>query len=400
MLHGLAELGEGGEWLLDLLTLDLSGLLLLLAKAEWKGRLALLSLGLGGGLDSGLSSNSLSWDGGGAGDAGGEGFGLLNGRDNWGLGAGHNLVILSWDSWDSIGSSLLGSKSGLEVEKGRVALGSSWAGLWDSSLLNNCGLSSRGLNGGGSLLNNCGLDSSGLSDRLLLGDSLVSGRGLFLLAAQVESTEDGVALAASGTALGAGLLLLLSLILLVLGLGLLGGDSLLLLLVLDLGDNSGRLAQSSKLLLVTLAASDGLGTLLGLGRLFLEGSDPVVAVNKVGGLENVLLAVADERELNGAVFLDVGDVGLRISVNGLSVVGTVGLSITYKVDEANWGALLSGLLVKVKETLAGLGRPGSVVIANLWLLATEVVRKALHLDGISSEPEEALLETSKLPDMY
>lgn len=302
MLHGLAELGEGGEGLLGLLTLDLSSLLLLLSKTEWKGRLALLGLGgLGGGLSSGLSgNNSLSRDGGGAGDAGSEGLRLLNGRDNWGLGAGDNLVILGWDNWGSLGRSLLGSKSGLEVKEGRVALGCSRAGLWDSSLLDNGGLSNRGLNRGSSLLNNGGLDGGSLSNGLLLSDSLVGG-DLLLLATQVESTEDGVALAAGRAALGACLLLLLglllSLLLLVLGLGLLGGDSLLLLLVLllllNLGDN-GWLAQASKLLLVTLAASDGLGALLGLGGLLLESSDPAVTVNKVGGLENVLLAVADE----------------------------------------------------------------------------------------------------------
>lgn len=316
VLHGLAELGEGGEGLLGLLALSLSGLLLLLSKTERKGRLALLSLGgLGGDLSSGLTgNNSLSWDGGGGGNAGSKGLRLLNGRDNWGLGAGHNLVILGWDNWGGLGSSLLGSKSGLEVEEGRVTLGCSGAGLWDGGLLDNGGLSSRSLgNRGSSLLNNGGLDGGGLSNNWLLGNSLVGG-DLLLLAAKVESTEDGVALAAGGAALGAGLLLLLglllSLLLLVLSLGLLSGDGLLLLLVLDLGDDGGGLAQASKRLLVTLAAGDGLGALLGLSGLLLEGSDPVVTVDKVGGLENVLLAVADERELNGAVLLDVGDVGL------------------------------------------------------------------------------------------
>lgn len=71
---------------------------------------------------------------------------------------------------------------------------------------------------------------------------------------------------------------------------------------------------------------------------------------------------------------------------------------TYEVDEANWGALLSGLLAEVEETLSGLGRPGGVVVANLGLLATEVVGEALHLNGIRAEPEETLLETSKLPE--
>lgn len=78
----------------------------------------------------------------------------------------------------------------------------------------------------------------------------------------------------------------------------------------------------------------------------------------------------------------------------------VNLFLTYEVDEANWGALLSGVLAEVEEALSGLGRPGSVVIANLWLLATEVVGEALHLNGISAEPEEALLESSKLPDVW
>lgn len=57
------------------------------------------------------------------------------------------------------------------------------------------------------------------------------------------------------------------------------------------------------------------------------------------------------------------------------------------------------MLAEVEETLSGLGRPGGVVVANLWLLATEVVGEALHLNGISAEPEEALLESSKLPDV-
>lgn len=318
-LDGLAELGEGGEGLLGLLALRLSGLLsllLLLSKTEWESGLALLSLGLGGGLGSGLSGNSLGGDGGRAGNAGGKGLGLLNGRDNWGLSAGHNLIILGWDNWGGLGS-LLGSKSGLEVKEGRVALGCSGAGLWDSGLLDNGGLSSRGLSRGSSLLGNGGLlDNWGLNNGLLLGLSLVG--NLLLLAAQVESTEDGVALAAGRAALGACLLLLLglllSLLLLVLSLGLLSGDSLVLLLVLNLGDDGGdngsRLAQASVRLLVTLAAGDGLGRLLGLGGLLLEGSDPVVTVNKVGGLEGVLLVVADESELDGAVLLDIGDIGL------------------------------------------------------------------------------------------
>jgi hypothetical protein len=78
----------------------------------------------------------------------------------------------------------------------------------------------------------------------------------------------------------------------------------------------------------------------------------------------------------------------------------VNLCITYEVDEANWGALLSSLLAEVEETLSGLGSPGGVVVASLELLATEVVGEALHLNGISAEPEEALLETSKLPDIW
>ena len=73
--------------------------------------------------------------------------------------------------------------------------------------------------------------------------------------------------------------------------------------------------------------------------------------------------------------------------------------MTYEVDKANWGTLLSGMLAEVEQTLAGLRRPGSVVVANLWLLATEVVGEALHLNGIGSEPEKALLESSKLPDI-
>lgn len=58
------------------------------------------------------------------------------------------------------------------------------------------------------------------------------------------------------------------------------------------------------------------------------------------------------------------------------------------------------MLAEVEETLSGLGRPGGVVVANLWLLATEIVGEALHLNGISAEPEEALLESSKLPDVW
>lgn len=73
--------------------------------------------------------------------------------------------------------------------------------------------------------------------------------------------------------------------------------------------------------------------------------------------------------------------------------------MTYEVDKANWGTLLSGMLAEVEQTLAGLRRPRSVVVANLWLLATEVVGEALHLNGIGAEPEEALLESSKLPDI-
>ncbi len=38
------------------------------------------------------------------------------------------------------------------------------------------------------------------------------------------------------------------------------------------------------------------------------------------------------------------------------------------------------------------------MVANLWLLTTEVVGEALDLNGIGAEPEEALLETSKLPE--
>jgi hypothetical protein len=55
------------------------------------------------------------------------------------------------------------------------------------------------------------------------------------------------------------------------------------------------------------------------------------------------------------------------------------------------------VLAVVKETLTGLGGPGRVVVANLWLLAAEVVGQVLGLDSVGTEPEEPLLETRKLP---
>lgn len=72
------------------------------------------------------------------------------------------------------------------------------------------------------------------------------------------------------------------------------------------------------------------------------------------------------------------------------------LDATYQVNESGWGSLVASLLAEIQETLASLGRPGRVVVANLWLLATEIAGQALDLDRVSSEPKELLLETSEL----
>jgi hypothetical protein len=55
------------------------------------------------------------------------------------------------------------------------------------------------------------------------------------------------------------------------------------------------------------------------------------------------------------------------------------------------------VFTEVQKTLASLGRPGSVVVANLRLLATEVIAESLGLDGVGAEPKELLLETGELP---
>lgn len=72
-------------------------------------------------------------------------------------------------------------------------------------------------------------------------------------------------------------------------------------------------------------------------------------------------------------------------------------NVAYQVNKSNRGTLLASLLAEVQETLAGLGRPCGVVIANLWFLATKVVGQILNFNGISAEPEETLLESCKLP---
>lgn len=70
--------------------------------------------------------------------------------------------------------------------------------------------------------------------------------------------------------------------------------------------------------------------------------------------------------------------------------------MAYKVDDASWG-LLGSELAEEQESLSGLGSPGGVVVADLLLLATEVVAQVLGLYGSVAQPEVVLLEAGKLP---
>ena len=68
----------------------------------------------------------------------------------------------------------------------------------------------------------------------------------------------------------------------------------------------------------------------------------------------------------------------------------------YKVDDTSWG-LLGSELAEEQKSLSGLGSPGGVVVADLLLLATEVVAQVLGLDRSVSQPEVVLLEAGELP---
>jgi hypothetical protein len=69
----------------------------------------------------------------------------------------------------------------------------------------------------------------------------------------------------------------------------------------------------------------------------------------------------------------------------------------YQVDDTCWAGLVTCVLGKVQKTLSSVGRPGSVVVGNLWLLATEVADQALVVDWLILEPEVLALETSQFP---
>jgi hypothetical protein len=65
---------------------------------------------------------------------------------------------------------------------------------------------------------------------------------------------------------------------------------------------------------------------------------------------------------------------------------------TYQVDDTSRVSLLSSLLGEEEQALASVGGPSGVLVSNLGLLATEIAREVLGVDGVGAEEEELLLE--------
>ena len=66
--------------------------------------------------------------------------------------------------------------------------------------------------------------------------------------------------------------------------------------------------------------------------------------------------------------------------------------VTHQVDDTSRAGLLRSLLGEEEKTLASAGSPGGVLVSNLGLLATEVARELLGLNGVGAEEEELLLK--------
>ena len=79
-------------------------------------------------------------------------------------------------------------------------------------------------------------------------------------------------------------------------------------------------------LLVLVGLRNSGGKFLGLLNLSLQYRDPVISVCKCGGLESVLVSTKVEREIDGAIFGNVGNFGLyhHALVDVLSILFTFG----------------------------------------------------------------------------
>jgi len=106
----------------------------------------------------------------------------------------------------------------------------------------------------------------------------------------------------------------------------------------------------------------------------------------------VLVTAGCEVEGNGAFWGKIRNFGLEDN-ELVSCLRKVEIKLTYQVEDTSGGSLVSGLLAEEQEALASVRGPGCIVVGSGGLLlSAKIAREALGLNGLSTEPEELLLE--------